>query len=88
MQPKYSGPYRVSQVLPSDTYRIVSLDPKQKFTTTVHVSHLKSYQNPSEKEDKTTSSSSEESEAERRDEECSSSNKFINHTVLQVLPSQ
>lgn len=43
-EPKYRGPLTISHVLPSDTYRVMSLndaDGSHKYVTTAHISQLK-----------------------------------------------
>lgn len=47
-QPKYRGPLVVTEVLPSDTYRVAQIgaDQKRLYATTAHVSQLKSYAHP------------------------------------------
>lgn len=67
-QPKYRGPLVVTQVLPSDTYRVTELDKTKasRFATTAHVSQLKGWTSTTKKthlEDDT--SSSEEAESAR-----------------------
>jgi hypothetical protein len=45
-QPKYRGPLVVSEVLPSDTYRVSQLCPKERghfYSTTAHASQLKGW---------------------------------------------
>jgi len=45
-QPKYRGPLIVTEVLPSDTYRVTQLEEREGrrfYTTTAHVSQLKSW---------------------------------------------
>lgn len=45
-QPKYRGPLIITEILPSDTYRVTQLEDKtrgQFYSTTAHVSQLKSW---------------------------------------------
>ncbi|CAI6354078.1 unnamed protein product [Macrosiphum euphorbiae] len=45
LQNKYRGPLTITEVLPGDVYRVAQLqeDEKRRFTTTAHVSQLKSW---------------------------------------------
>jgi len=48
LQSKYRGPLVVSEVLPSDVYKVTSLQNEggRHYSTTVHVSHIKGYHLP------------------------------------------
>ncbi|UYV82245.1 hypothetical protein LAZ67_21001452 [Cordylochernes scorpioides] len=65
-QPKYRGPLIITEVLPSDTYRVTQLSERtggRFYTTTAHISQLKSWH--SEEDDSATEESpDEESEEE------------------------
>lgn len=43
LQVKYRGPFVISEVLPSDTYRIASLEQRGAYSTTAHISQLKPF---------------------------------------------
>ncbi|XP_071057027.1 uncharacterized protein [Onthophagus taurus] len=52
LQPKFCGPLTITQILPSDTYRVASIneEDRRRFATTAHVSQLKGYQNHNEED--------------------------------------
>jgi len=53
LQEKYKGPLVVTEVLPGDAYRVAKLEEgaRRHFTTTAHVSQLKSWKIAPEEED-------------------------------------
>ncbi|UYV72237.1 hypothetical protein LAZ67_9002287, partial [Cordylochernes scorpioides] len=60
-QPKYRGPLIITEVLPSDTYRVTQLSERTSgrfYTTTAHISQLKSWH--SEEDDSATEESPDE----------------------------
>ncbi|UYV70994.1 hypothetical protein LAZ67_8001358, partial [Cordylochernes scorpioides] len=64
-QPKYRGPLIITEVLPSDTYRVTQLSERtggRFYTTTAHISQLKSWH--SEKDDSATEESPDEESEE------------------------
>ncbi|UYV61064.1 hypothetical protein LAZ67_1003288, partial [Cordylochernes scorpioides] len=64
-QPKYRGPLIITEVLPSDTYRVTQLSERTRgrfYTTTAHISQLKSWH--SEDDSATEESPDEEPEVE------------------------
>ncbi|UYV74922.1 hypothetical protein LAZ67_12001810 [Cordylochernes scorpioides] len=64
-QPKYRGPLIFTEVLPSDTYRVTQLSERtggRFYTTTAHISQLKSWH--SEEDDSTTEESPDEESEE------------------------
>ncbi|UYV69772.1 hypothetical protein LAZ67_7000699, partial [Cordylochernes scorpioides] len=80
-QPKYRGPLIITEVLPSDTYRVTQLSERtggRFYTTTAHISQLKSWH--SEEDDSTTEESpdeeSEEEDTLRRNPRRSCNAKF------------
>ncbi|KAK9736386.1 hypothetical protein QE152_g12530 [Popillia japonica] len=79
LQPRYRGPYKVIQVLPSDTYRIASLQKETARTTTAHVSQLKIWKcEPDDDEDEIV--------ANDEDEEISDENKHLNENIKDKSP--
>ncbi|UYV82246.1 hypothetical protein LAZ67_21001454 [Cordylochernes scorpioides] len=65
-QPKYRGPLIITEVLPSDTYRVTQLSERtggRFYTTTAHISQLK-YWHSEEDDSATEESPDEESEEE------------------------
>ncbi|UYV64019.1 hypothetical protein LAZ67_2006344 [Cordylochernes scorpioides] len=80
-QPKYRGPLIITEVLPSDTYRVTQLSERtggRFYTTTAHISQLKSWH--SEEDDSATEESldeeSEEEDTLRRNPRRSCNAKF------------
>ena len=68
-QGKYRGPYIITEKLPGDVYRIQHLNPegKRKFSTTIHVTQIKSYHNPEVKENLEIDTNEEEDSEEENE---------------------
>ncbi|GBO41089.1 hypothetical protein AVEN_143434-1 [Araneus ventricosus] len=66
-QPRYRGPMVVTQVHPSDTYRISQLEPSngRPYATIVHVSQLKAWRSWNEDDDDSSTNSHNEPEMQR-----------------------
>ncbi|GBO31004.1 hypothetical protein AVEN_157922-1 [Araneus ventricosus] len=66
-QPRYRGPMVVTEVRPSDTYRISQLEPRngRPYATIVHVSQLKAWRSWSEDDDDSSTNSHIEPEMQR-----------------------
>ncbi|GBN16389.1 hypothetical protein AVEN_231929-1 [Araneus ventricosus] len=66
-QPRYRGPMVVTEVRPSDTYRISQLEPRKcrPYTTIVHVSQLKAWRSWNEDDDDSSTNSHNEPEMQR-----------------------
>ncbi|GBN30145.1 hypothetical protein AVEN_24629-1 [Araneus ventricosus] len=66
-QPRYRGPMVVTEVRPSDTYRISQLAPRKgsPYTTIVHVSQLKAWRSWIEDDDDSSTNSHNEPEMQR-----------------------
>ncbi|GBM06131.1 hypothetical protein AVEN_265188-1 [Araneus ventricosus] len=66
-QPRYRGPMVVTQVRPSDTYRISQLEPRngRPYATIVHVSQLKAWRSWNEDDDDSSTNSHNEPEMQR-----------------------
>ncbi|GBM44301.1 hypothetical protein AVEN_23351-1 [Araneus ventricosus] len=65
--PRYRGPMVVTQVRPSDTYRISQLEPSNghPYATIVHVSQLKAWRSWNEVDDDSSTNSRNEPEMQR-----------------------
>ncbi|GBM45352.1 hypothetical protein AVEN_172971-1 [Araneus ventricosus] len=61
-QPRYRGPMVVTEILPSDTYRISQLEPSngRLYATTAHVSKLKAWRSWNEDDDDSSENSDDE----------------------------
>ncbi|GBM06095.1 hypothetical protein AVEN_49468-1 [Araneus ventricosus] len=61
-KPRYRGPMVVTEILPSDTYRISQLEPNngRLYATTVHVSQLKAWRSWNEDDDDSSENSDDE----------------------------
>ncbi|UYV73134.1 hypothetical protein LAZ67_10001919 [Cordylochernes scorpioides] len=90
-QPKYRGPLIITEVLPSDTYRVTQLSERtggRFYTTTAHISQLKSWH--SEEDDSATEESpdeeSEEEDTLRRNprRSCNKSDKCRQQEMVQT----
>ncbi|GBO10374.1 hypothetical protein AVEN_185538-1 [Araneus ventricosus] len=66
-QPRYRGPVVVTQVRPSDKYRISQLEPRngRPYATIVHVSQLKAWRRRNEDDDDSSTNSHNEPEMQR-----------------------
>ncbi|GBO29910.1 hypothetical protein AVEN_121417-1 [Araneus ventricosus] len=66
-QPRYQGPMVVTQVCPSDKYRISQLEPRngRPYATIVHVSQLKAWRSWNEDDDDSSTNSHNEPEMQR-----------------------
>ncbi|GBM80057.1 hypothetical protein AVEN_45040-1 [Araneus ventricosus] len=66
-QPRYQGPMVVTQVRPSDKYRISQLEPRhgRPYATIVHVSQLKDWRSWNEDDDDSSTNSHNEPEMQR-----------------------
>ncbi|GBM80668.1 hypothetical protein AVEN_209862-1 [Araneus ventricosus] len=66
-QPTYRGPMVVTEILPSDTYRISQLEPcnGRLYATTAHVNQLKSWWSCNEDDDDASENSDDEPEMQR-----------------------
>ncbi|GBN76719.1 hypothetical protein AVEN_147769-1 [Araneus ventricosus] len=66
-QPRYRGPMDVTEVLPSDAYRISQLEPRRgrPYVTIVHVIQLKAWRSWSEDDDDSSTNSHNEPEMQR-----------------------
>ncbi|GBM29609.1 hypothetical protein AVEN_130087-1 [Araneus ventricosus] len=66
-QPRYQGPIVVTQVRPSDKYRISQLEPRngRPYATIVHVSQLKAWKSCNEDDDDSSMNSHNEPEMQR-----------------------
>ncbi|GBO26838.1 hypothetical protein AVEN_55134-1 [Araneus ventricosus] len=66
-QPRYRGPMVVTQVRPSDKYRISQLEPRngRPYATVVHVSQLKAWRSRNEDDDDSSTNSHNELENQR-----------------------
>ncbi|GBM01084.1 hypothetical protein AVEN_136635-1 [Araneus ventricosus] len=66
-QPRYQGPMVVTQVRPSDKYRISQLEPRngRPYATIVHVSQLKAWRSWNEDDDDSSTNSHNEPEMQR-----------------------
>ncbi|GBN04639.1 hypothetical protein AVEN_1408-1 [Araneus ventricosus] len=66
-QPRYRGPMVVTEVRPSDTYRISQLEPRKSrpYATIVHVSQLKAWRSWNEDDDDSSTNSHNEPEMQR-----------------------
>ncbi|GBL87280.1 hypothetical protein AVEN_270543-1 [Araneus ventricosus] len=66
-QPRYRGPMVVTEVRPSDTYRISQLEPRKgcPYVTIVHVSQLKAWRSWNEDDDDSSTNSHNEPEMQR-----------------------
>ncbi|GBN28776.1 hypothetical protein AVEN_246083-1 [Araneus ventricosus] len=66
-QPRYRGPMVVTEILPSDTYRISQLEPSNDrlYATTAHVSQLKVWRSWNEDDDVSSENSDDESGMQR-----------------------
>ncbi|GBO20289.1 hypothetical protein AVEN_105591-1, partial [Araneus ventricosus] len=66
-QPRYRGPMVVTQVRPSDTYRISQLEPRKgrPYATIVHFSQLKAWRSWNEDDDDSNTNSHNEPEMQR-----------------------
>ncbi|GBL93137.1 hypothetical protein AVEN_216486-1 [Araneus ventricosus] len=66
-QPRYRGPMVVTQVRPSDKYRISQLEPRngRLYATIVHVSQLKAWRSRNEDDDDSSTNSHNEPEMQR-----------------------
>ncbi|GBO04242.1 hypothetical protein AVEN_212187-1 [Araneus ventricosus] len=66
-QPRYRGPMVVTEVRPSDTYRISHLEPRKgrPYVTIVHVSQLKAWRSWNEDDDDSSENSDDEPEVQR-----------------------
>ncbi|GBM02480.1 hypothetical protein AVEN_266239-1, partial [Araneus ventricosus] len=66
-KPRYRGPMVVTQVRPSDTYRISQLEPRngRPYATIVHVSQLKAWRSWNEDDDDSNTNSHNEPEMQR-----------------------
>ncbi|GBM17972.1 hypothetical protein AVEN_71657-1 [Araneus ventricosus] len=67
LQPRYRGPMVVTQVHPSDKYRISQLEPRngRPYATIVHVSQLKAWRSRNEDADDSSTNSHNEPENQR-----------------------
>ncbi|GBL96000.1 hypothetical protein AVEN_199965-1 [Araneus ventricosus] len=66
-QPRYRGPMVVTEILPSDTYRISQLEPSNghPYVTIAHVSQLKAWRSWNEDDDDSSENSDDEPEMQR-----------------------
>ncbi|GBM91459.1 hypothetical protein AVEN_52160-1 [Araneus ventricosus] len=66
-QPRYQGPMVVTQVRPSDKYKISQLEPRngRPYATIVHVSQLKAWRSWNEDDDDSSTNSHNEPEMQR-----------------------
>ncbi|GBM08852.1 hypothetical protein AVEN_113231-1 [Araneus ventricosus] len=66
-QPRYRGPMVVTQVRPSDKYKISQLEPRngRPYATIVHVSQLKAWRSWNEDDDDSSTNSHNEPETQR-----------------------
>ncbi|GBN93860.1 hypothetical protein AVEN_5631-1 [Araneus ventricosus] len=66
-QPRYRGSMVVTEILPSDTYRISQLEPSNSrlYATTAHVRQLKAWRSWNEDNDDSSENSDDESEMQR-----------------------
>ncbi|GBO28989.1 hypothetical protein AVEN_55077-1 [Araneus ventricosus] len=66
-QPRYRGPMVVTEVRPSNTYRISQLEPRKgrPYVTIVHVSQLKAWRSWNEDDDESSTNSHKEPEMQR-----------------------
>ncbi|GBM42487.1 hypothetical protein AVEN_80005-1 [Araneus ventricosus] len=66
-QPRYRGPMIVTEILPSDTYRISQLEPNngRLHSTTAHVSQLKAWKCWNEDDNESSANSVDEPEMQR-----------------------
>ncbi|GBN17438.1 hypothetical protein AVEN_179703-1 [Araneus ventricosus] len=66
-QPRYQGPVVVTEILPSDAYRISQLDPSngRPYSTIAHVSQLKAWRSWNEDNDGSSENSDDEPEMQR-----------------------
>ncbi|GBM45364.1 hypothetical protein AVEN_270678-1 [Araneus ventricosus] len=66
-QPRYRGPMVVTEIRPSDTYRISQLEPSngRPYATIVHVSQLKAWRSWNEDDDDSSTNSHNEPEMQR-----------------------
>ncbi|GBM15113.1 hypothetical protein AVEN_242159-1 [Araneus ventricosus] len=66
-QPRYRGPMVVTEILPSDTYRISQLEPSndRPYPTIAHVSQLKAWKCWNEDDENSSTNSDDEPEMQR-----------------------
>ncbi|GBL86035.1 hypothetical protein AVEN_89091-1 [Araneus ventricosus] len=66
-QPRYRGPMVVTEILPSDTYRISQLEPSngRRYATTAHVSRLKAWRSWNEDDDDSSENADDEPAMQR-----------------------
>ncbi|GBN33441.1 hypothetical protein AVEN_171050-1 [Araneus ventricosus] len=76
-EPRYRGPMVVTEILPSDTYRISQLEPSNSrlYATTAHVSQLKTWKSWNEDDDDSSTNSDDEPEIQR-----------LKRTVFKLVP--
>ncbi|GBM05124.1 hypothetical protein AVEN_197692-1 [Araneus ventricosus] len=80
-KPRYRGPMVVTEILPSDTYRISQLEPSngRLYATTAHVRQLKAWRSWNEDDDDSSENSDDELSMQRPNELCA------NQCIMEIL---
>ena len=80
LQRRFKGPMVISEILPSDTYRITSLDESRraKATTTAHVSQLKVWRGQPSSDEESDQGSNESSQNNESDVEHTQERGLLN----------